>query len=488
VSAEPEEQRALLEAKVVLLEEFKEYMNQHKREFVGKADWYPWQHEEFETKATQTMLMAANRSGKTMSAGFHTALDLTCQYPDWWTGYRYTHAPNVLVAGVDNEQLKLVVQTELFGDIFENYKGKKQFMGGWVHRDEIGRVEWSQIPGLAKRVEVINKYGRASCMLRAYTHSKTGQGSLSFAGFSLDLAWADECPPDDIVGQLIARIMTGNLNKGGHIRYTMTPELGATNLVTNFMENRSEHQHLIGPISWKECPHLSPELQEATLAGIPEHERDMRSKGIPFFGEGLIYTVPDSRITFEPFKIERVPWMKFIRAIDLGISHPTAIAWLGYDSEHDTIYVLRTYSQAGDAAAIHAAAANSFLPFAPIVFPHDVDQREKGSGKTVRQYYAEAGLKNSLDFKNPDGTIHVEPGIMEITDRMRSGRFKVFDDCKGFFREKRLYHREKGQIKKTNDDIMDAVRYGAMMIQRYGVPLGGHKKRPQKKKRFSWSK
>jgi hypothetical protein len=40
-----------------------------------------------------------------------------------------------------------------------------------------------------------------------------------------------------------------------------------------------------------------------------------------------------------------------------------------------------------------------------------------------------------------------------------------------------------------NDDVMDAARYGAMMIRRYGVPAGGKRHaRPRKKKRFAWSK
>jgi hypothetical protein len=432
--------------------------------------------------------MAGNRSGKTMSAGYHTALDLTGDYPDWWEGYRFTHAPNVLASGIDNQQVKDVVQKELFGVVEERRSGKKGFTGGWVHRDEIGRVTWSKVTtDLAVSVEVISKYGRAMCRLRAYTQSKTGQGSLSFAGTNLDLVWVDECPPDDLVGQLVVRTMTGNLGKGGHIRYTMTPELGATKLVTNFMEFRESSQHLIGPIAWSECPHLTDELQATILQGIPEHEREMRSKGVPYFGSGLVYAIPESRITCSPTTeegkpITSIPWLKYIRAMDIGINHPTAIVWLAYDAEIDKIYVIRTYSESDSAAAVHAAAANSYLDFAPCVFPHDIDNREKGSGKTVRQYYAEAGLRNTIDFKNPDGTIHREPGIAEIYDRMRSDRFAVFNDCSGFFRELRLYHRVDGQIVKMNDDIMDAVRYGAMMIPTYGVTMGGRRTRTTKPK------
>ena len=484
----------------------KKYRDTHKREFWKWGKWYGWQLEGLNSHHPQVMTLAANRTGKTMSAGYHTALDLTGDYPPEYRGYRFSHAPNVMVSGVDNQQLKDVVQKELFGEVVEDQKGKKSFTGGWVHRNEIGRIEWSTVAtGLARRIEVFSKFGRAMCTLRAFTQSKTGQGSLSFAGTSIDLVWIDECPPDDLVGQLVTRTMTGNLGQGGRIRYTMTPELGATKLVTDFMEYREASQKLIGPVAWDDCPHLNKiqEFEEETvladgsagkkiiripvrdiiLKGIPEHEREMRSQGVPFFGSGRVYPLPESRIRCEQNDeagrpITSIPWLKYIRAMDLGINHPTAIAWLAYDAEIDRIYVLRTYSESDSAAAVHAAAANSYLAFAPCVFPHDIDNREKGSGKTVRQYYSDAGLKNTLDFSNRDGTKYVEPGLTEINDRMRTDRFKVMSDCHHFFREMRGYHREDGQVVKKNDDVMDAVRYGAMMIPRYGVALGrirGHK-------------
>lgn len=455
----------------------KTYMDEHPREFVGKEDWYDWQLEQFAAMESQTMTLAGNRTGKTYGAGYHTAVDLTCDYPDWWEGFKFTHGPNVLVGGVDNQQLKDVVQKELFGDVIE-IQGKKRLSGGWVHPNEIGRIEWNRTStDLASKVEVISKYGSSMCQLRAYSATKTGSKTLSFAGTSRDLIWIDECPPDELVGQLVARTMTGNMGRGGRIRYTMTPELGTTKLVTDFMENRQEGQRLIGPVAWSQCKHLTPEVQKLILTGIPEHEHDMRSKGTPFFGQGLVFTIPDERIitdsmTEQGKPITAIPWLKFIRAMDIGIDHPTAIAWLAYDPEIDRIYLLRTHSQSGDIPAVHAAVANSYLDFAPVVFPRDVDQTEKGSGRTVRDYYAEAGLKNTLDFKNDDGSVYIEPGIMELQDRMKTDRFKVFDgQCEDFFREKRLYHREKGKVVPINDDVISAVRYGAVMIPRYGVRM-----------------
>lgn len=489
----PEEFEIAL-ARLELLETAAQFKRENKRLFspdglgeMSYDSWYDWQHEGFEAKEQQWMTMAANQIGKTVSEGYHFACDVTCDYPDWWTGYRFTHAPLALALGVDTEQLRAVIQGELFGQI-EDRGGRKGFSGGWIHRDEIGRIEWTQVPNLARRVEIKTKHGSASVVLRTSSQSKTGTGSLSFAGPRICRIWVDECPHDSLVGQLNVRTANGNMGKGGRIGYTMTPELGATELIVNFMENRSDSQRFIGPVGWDRAPHMTADKQETLLAGIPEHERDMRTKGIPFFGSGMVYTCPDDRITVEPFKVESISWLRFIRAMDLGINHPTAIAWLAYDPEIDRIYLLRTYSQSGDAAAVHAAAANSYLDFAPCVFPPDVDKREMGSGKTVRDYYREAGLKNTLDFRNSDGSRYVEPGIVELDDRMRSDRFKVFDrGCEAFFREKHLYHRDDGKIAKVNDDVMDAVRYGAMMVKKYGVPLGGprHGAKPRNKNRFS---
>jgi hypothetical protein len=102
----------------------------------------------------------------------------------------------------------------------------------------------------------------------------------------------------------------------------------------------------------------------------------------------------------------------------------------------------------------------------------------------VRKYYNEAGLTRTLDFKNIDGGNKVEPGIHDIYNRMREGRFKVFESCTEFWREFRLYHREDGKLVKNNDDVMDATRYGAIMIGRYGVPMdSGYRRRKPKVKK-----
>ena len=449
------------------------YKATHQREFA--PPWYDWQKEGFNTpfKIKSTMLLAGNQVGKSMSAGFHAACDLTGDYPDWWQGFRFDHGINALCAGVDAGQVKDVIQTQLFGEVEDDGNGKK-FTGGWIHPDEILDVVWDrQTTNLAKRVKIKSRFGKSFVNLRGFTQSKTGSKTLSFAGSVYDLVWIDECPPDELRGQLKIRTINGNQGKGGRVRYTMTPELGMTDLVKSFMEDPGPSRKLIGPIPWDQAPHLTEELQASILADVPEHEHDMRKNGTPFFGSGLVYPIDEKTIKIDPFDVNTKPWMRAIKSVDLGLNHATV--WAAYDPEDDTVYIVKTNLEVGAIpTAIHVATCKAMWKHIPTVFPHDVEMTERGSGQTVRKQYRTAGLVHTLDFKNPDGSIYVEPGIMEMLDRMRTNRFKVFSTCTEFWNEFRMYHREDGKIVKMNDHIMDASRYATIMAPRYAIPLQGN--------------
>jgi hypothetical protein len=138
------------------------------------------------------------------------------------------------------------------------------------------------------------------------------------------------------------------------------------------------------------------------------------------------------------------------------------------DPETQVTYLVRTYRQADANALVHASVANSMWPNAPLVVPPDIDNRESGSGKTIRSYYEAAGIKTCLDFANPDGSKYVEPGLFAAQ------RFKVFSgQCPHFLEEARSYHRDdKGRLVKERDDVISAVRYGFQMIAQHGTPVG----------------
>jgi hypothetical protein len=49
---------------------------------------------------------------------------------------------------------------------------------------------------------------------------------------------------------------------------------------------------------------------------------------------------------------------------------------------------------------------------------------------------------------------------------MRTGRFRVVEHLAPRLEEFRTYHRKDGRIVKEHDHLLDATRYGAMMLSR----------------------
>jgi hypothetical protein len=74
-----------------------------------------------------------------------------------------------------------------------------------------------------------------------------------------------------------------------------------------------------------------------------------------------------------------------------------------------------------------------------------------------------------------DGGYGVEAGVLEMLERMQTGRWKVLSTCGAWIGEFRLYHREGGIIVKLQDNLISASRY-AMMMRRFASV-----------KRSSWS-
>jgi hypothetical protein len=79
-----------------------------------------------------------------------------------------------------------------------------------------------------------------------------------------------------------------------------------------------------------------------------------------------------------------------------------------------------------------------------------------------------------------DLTISTERGILDIWQRMTTGRFKVANTQRSWFEEFRAYHRKNNQIVKLYDDLMSATRIGVMALRlaKQG-PLGSRRPRQQ---------
>ena len=157
-----------------------------------------------------------------------------------------------------------------------------------------------------------------------------------------------------------------------------------------------------------------------------------------------------------------------------GIDHPAAGVWLAWDRDSDTVYLYDCYKMAKETATYHAQAINKRGQWIPCSWPHDGVNKEKSGGRAIKDYYIENGV-NMLGIsaryqKDKGGPQPLEPIVMEMLERMKTGRFYVFGHLSEWFSEFRNFHRKDGKIRSVRDDIMKATMYG-MMMKRYAAPF-----------------
>lgn len=222
-------------------------------------------------------------------------------------------------------------------------------------------------------------------------------------------------------------------------------------------------RHLV-TATWDDVPHLTEKQKAELWAGIPAHERDARSKGVPMLGSGLIFPVDETEIKIEPVTIPPI-WVQ-INGVDFGYDHPFGAANLAWNRDADVVYVTKCYRKREATPVIHAAGVKPWGDWIPCAWPHDGLQHDKGSGEQLAAQYRAQGL-NMLPERAEweEGGNGVEAGIADMLDRMLTGRWKVFSTCTEWLEERRLYHRKDGQIVKQRDDVLSASRYALMMLR-----------------------
>jgi phage terminase large subunit-like protein len=411
----------------------------------------------------ERLLMAANQVGKTEAGAFEMACHLTGRYPKWWKGRKFTKAVRCWAAGETSSAVRDILQKKLCGE-----PGVDDDYGAGL----IPRECFADKPSLARGVtdaydtiQVRHVTGGVSvCRFKSYE-----QGRAKFQGETLDFVWFDEEPDLSIYSEGLTRITA----TGGMVFTTFTPLKGMSDVVRRFTDERSEQRGMVS-MTIEDAEHIAPEERARIVAGYVAHEREARSKGVPMLGSGRIFQFSEEAIS-EPL-IDHVPphWTK-IWGIDFGINHPFAAALILWDRDQDIIHVHHTIRLRDGGPLQHAVPIRVVGTAVPIAWPHDGNIRgDRNTGTTMAQLYKKQGL-NMLPVHAtwPDGGFSTEAGILEMSERMGVGKFKVADHLSEFFDEFRMYHRKDGQIVKERDDILSAVRI-AVMMKRYAkaVPLG----------------
>lgn len=202
---------------------------------------------------------------------------------------------------------------------------------------------------------------------------------------------------------------------------------------------------------WDDVPHLDKQTKDELLAATPPHLRDARSKGLPSLGAGAIYPIEESFIKVDPFPLP-AHWPRCF-GLDVGWNR-TAAPWLAWDRDQDVAYIYAEHYRGQVEPSIHASAIKARGEWIPGVIDPAAHGRAQKDGEQLLATYSGLGL-NIVAANNS-----VEAGILEVWERLSTGRLKVFSTCISWLAEYRLYRRdERGHIVKKNDHLMDATRY-----------------------------
>ena len=139
--------------------------------------------------------------------------------------------------------------------------------------------------------------------------------------------------------------------------------------------------------------------------------------------------------------------------MDVGWKKTCAI-WGAYDERSDIWYLYSEYYRGYAEPSIHADGIRARGSWIPGVIDPNSDRKSEAGGTELFVLYERLGLQLSKANNS------VEPGLLEIYQRLSSGRLKFFSHLANLLSEFRVYRRDmNGKIVKKNDHLMDAMRY-----------------------------
>ena len=459
-------------------------INQELRKNFAMYDPYPKQMEFHNSTALERVLSGGNQVGKSYAASMELAMHATGIYPDWFKGKRIKPRENkqtgqkelnIWVVGTSYAIVRDVLQKNIIGSL------NQKFTDGVIPTESIVKESirrMSGVPGFVETVKIKHADGfESTIQFRAYS-----QGRTVLQSATIDLIYLDEEPPEDIIGELNARLTATN----GRMFMAFTPLQGMTPLVQAFFKGNDPDKALF-KLSIYESGHMTPEKIEAAekrYKNLRPSERRARLTGEPALGTGLVYPFEKHEmIGVPPHNGKRLAWLG---AIDFGKgSHQNSVIYGCYDEERDVIYITHDITTQHKGREYIASQMRKYNDWCPIAYPHDGgtnsgtsktvhDIDHSGVGFTIKELYKQEKinmLEQHATFAPPATGFLVEPGLEMIRARINDGRLKIAPWLDGIFDEMAIYrYGEDGKPVKVkgadkDNDRLDALRYLVMMIR-----------------------
>ncbi len=213
-------------------------------------------------------------------------------------------------------------------------------------------------------------------------------------------------------------------------------------------------------ITWDDIPWLDEDTKKEILAGTPPHLRQTVSRGVPTLGTGSIYPIPVDEILYDHFPIP--DHYKKMYGMDVGHTC-TAAVFGALDPDTDVLYIYHEHKGERQIPEVHAAAikrqAGDWMP--GVIDPSASQGSHFDGDKLIREY-------RQLGLRVRPANNAVGEGIHQVWRRLETGTLKF---AKGaatakLQQEYLLYRRdENGKIVKTDDHLMDALRYLCNTLQ-----------------------
>lgn len=412
--------------------------------------------------AKERAFFAGNRCGKSLCTSAEWCMHLTGNYPDWWNGYRYDRAINIWVAGVTNAETYQSLKKYYVGDIG---------IEGFIHSSLIVRKEPQ------KHLYYIQHASGGVSKIRFKSYE---QGEDAWQAETLDGVHMDEEPPAKIYSEAITRTASTSPNHHGMITLSMTPLKGVTTIMLKYMQttvfddkgeeiesrNVAPEELIKSKIyilaSHEDATHMTTDEKKRLYDSYSPHEREARTRGIPSMGSGLIYPVHESSLLVSPFDIPEY-WPRCF-GMDFGW-HNTAAVFMAHDQDNDVVYLYGEYL-AGHLTPQHHAfqLIKQGADWMPGGYDGAGESAAQEDGGNLVDLYQQAGIKNWT----PADKRSVNKGIYTVLQRMETGKLKIFSTLTKLMTEMRMYSRDdNGKVKKGNDHLMDAMRYGVVT----GLPI-----------------